>query len=524
MRKIPLLLCVLLGASSLWAAPQEPFFTYQGRLEQSGVPVEGARDLRFTLYDAASGGAMVGTPIVLDDYPVLGGVFTVDLAFDGAFTGEQRWLEVEVDGVALLPRQAVNAAPVALYALNGTPGPQGEPGPPGEAGAPGPAGPEGVAGPAGPSGFNAAIATSVLSPGPECGTGGMRFSGGIDANRNGVLDAPEVDAALTRFVCNGAQGPQGLPGAAGPTGPAGPSGASGVFGDGSGGALSVPAGTTLDLTTAPGFNTLAGRHHLQFSDITVAGHLIVPSGTVVRATGTVTIAGTLTVMPHGLDGGAGPAARGVARSAAGEPEGGVGLPVLSAAQLLRPMDGGGSGARVAGMTSGGEGGGSLVIAAQGGISVPAGGAVHANGRGGSGTTNLPGGGGGAGGVVVLLTRGSLTIGGTVSAVGGNGGTGNNAGGAGKGGGGGGGGGIVHLLSTTTPSVTGSILLHGGSPGSTAQPTGASQVISAGSGGGASGGHGGRGGSGSTSAELQPEAGAAGHLLNTVVPAPENLLL
>jgi uncharacterized protein (TIGR02145 family) len=32
---------------------------------------------------------------------------------------------------------------------------------------------------------------------------------GLDANNNGVLDASEVNASLTRFVCNGATGPQG---------------------------------------------------------------------------------------------------------------------------------------------------------------------------------------------------------------------------------------------------------------------------------------------------------------------------
>jgi hypothetical protein len=93
----------------------------------------------------------------------------------------------------------------------------------------------------------------------------------------------------------GAPGPVGPAGPAGAMGPAGPIGAQGadgslrVYGDGSAGNLVVSASSTLEVLTTNG-NT-------QFDDITVvAGQtLTVPSGTVLRCTGTANIAGRILV-------------------------------------------------------------------------------------------------------------------------------------------------------------------------------------------------------------------------------------
>src|SRR5690606_39291230 len=99
----------LAGAGALQAqVPQLPDFTYQGRLTQNGMPANGEYDLEFALFDAESGGNAIGQPQVEADYPVSDGVFTVALAFPGAFSGTQTWLEVRVDGVPLSPRQAVS--------------------------------------------------------------------------------------------------------------------------------------------------------------------------------------------------------------------------------------------------------------------------------------------------------------------------------------------------------------------------------------------------------------------------------
>lgn len=126
-------------------------FVYQGRLEQAGVLANGNFDLEFRLWNDALAGTQVGASIIETNYPVVNGIFSINLAFPGAFTGSQLYLETTVAGVTL-PRQPISTAPVAQWALDGNPGPQGEIGPPGPQGETGPAGPQGTVGPAGPQG------------------------------------------------------------------------------------------------------------------------------------------------------------------------------------------------------------------------------------------------------------------------------------------------------------------------------------------------------------------------------------
>lgn len=162
-------------------------FMYQGVLRMSDEDVTGAADIRFTLYDAPTGGTAASVTLVALNIGVVQGRFNVELDFGaGAFNGQERYLQMDVRvpaGVGsyrpLSPRQHILAAPYALYALNGgLQGPPGPAGPQGPAGSQGPAGPQGLAGSAGPSG-------------PP-----------------------------------GAAGPAGPQGATGPTGPQGPAGAS----------------------------------------------------------------------------------------------------------------------------------------------------------------------------------------------------------------------------------------------------------------------------------------------------------
>lgn len=116
---------------------QSTAFTYQGQLRQAGVAVNGARNLAFALFDAASEGNQLGTTIEAAAWPIVDGLFTVDLSFPGQLTVEQRWLEVRVEGQPMLPRHPITAAPVAQFALVGAPGPPGPQGPPGIEGFPG---------------------------------------------------------------------------------------------------------------------------------------------------------------------------------------------------------------------------------------------------------------------------------------------------------------------------------------------------------------------------------------------------
>jgi autotransporter-associated beta strand protein len=101
--------------------PSETAFTYQGQLKSGGTVVNGPCDMTFGLYDRASDGGSIGSPIATT-VPVTNGLFTVDLDFgSAAFDGTGRWLEIQVNctgAIVTLPRQWVTPAPMALFASN----------------------------------------------------------------------------------------------------------------------------------------------------------------------------------------------------------------------------------------------------------------------------------------------------------------------------------------------------------------------------------------------------------------------
>lgn len=117
----------LLGPASVRG--QSTAFTYQGSLQDGGTPASGLHDFRFRLFDAASGGAQIGSTLCLDNVGVLEGVFTAQLDFGQQFaTTAPRHLEIEVRRdigqscanaagfVVLAPRQQITAAPLAAHA------------------------------------------------------------------------------------------------------------------------------------------------------------------------------------------------------------------------------------------------------------------------------------------------------------------------------------------------------------------------------------------------------------------------
>lgn len=116
-------------------------FAYQGQLQHGGVPYTGSQTLRFRLYDSLEDSIEVATMIEIEDVEVVEGLFQVNLDFGpSVFDGQPRYIEVEVGGQVLQPRQAVSPSPVALFALSGNEGPPGEQGPQGEPGEQGPPG------------------------------------------------------------------------------------------------------------------------------------------------------------------------------------------------------------------------------------------------------------------------------------------------------------------------------------------------------------------------------------------------
>ncbi|MFN0149415.1 MAG: hypothetical protein ACKVU1_01720 [bacterium] len=126
-----LALALVLSAVALapHALAQSTVFTYQGSLDDSGTPTSGLHDFRFRLFDAAAGGAQLGSTLCSDNVNVVEGAFTAQLDFGQQFaTTAQRHLEIEVRGdtglscadatgfVVLAPRQQLTAAPIASHA------------------------------------------------------------------------------------------------------------------------------------------------------------------------------------------------------------------------------------------------------------------------------------------------------------------------------------------------------------------------------------------------------------------------
>jgi hypothetical protein len=114
--------CGIFNGASLSA--QSAAFVYQGRLDHETAPADGLYDLRFTLWNAPSGGGEVAGPIDTNALAVTDGLFIVTLNFGApAFSGAARWLEIGVksNGVAgghlaLAPRQPLASTPYAVRA------------------------------------------------------------------------------------------------------------------------------------------------------------------------------------------------------------------------------------------------------------------------------------------------------------------------------------------------------------------------------------------------------------------------
>ena len=127
--RIVVALLLLAASAPVLAQPLGTAFTYQGELRTSGVPTSGPHDLRFRLYDAASGGNQVGSTICSDDIATSEGRFTIVLDFGSQFSGQQRFLEIDVRAdtglgcangagfITLAPRQPLTGAPNAIFAL-----------------------------------------------------------------------------------------------------------------------------------------------------------------------------------------------------------------------------------------------------------------------------------------------------------------------------------------------------------------------------------------------------------------------
>lgn len=99
-------------------------FTYQGRLESAGAPVEGTADFRFSLFRGASGAEQVGSTLQLTGAAVTKGLFAAELDFGQVMDGSPRYLEIAVRSpsgagayTTLSPREPLNPTPHAVWSL-----------------------------------------------------------------------------------------------------------------------------------------------------------------------------------------------------------------------------------------------------------------------------------------------------------------------------------------------------------------------------------------------------------------------
>ncbi len=364
-----------------------------------------------------------------------------------------------------------------------------------------------------------------------------------------------------------------LIGAQGPTGETGQSGQNGniaVYGDGSAGSLVVAASSILDWTETP-----PSSSNLQFSDCTIpsGSMLVVPSGLIIKCRDSINVSGGIQVKvvnnngyvqknpevvttlfssvryPSTVLGLATPAPGEVATASALASEltlnGGAGGTAISQdatteasarfiAGIFRgaALFGGGGAAALhltgptRSFSSGGRGGGSLVLLSQGEILIN--GSLGVNGEAPNPSIN-GGGGGGAGGLLVLASNQAIEFGGTavINADGAQGSLANTTCGAG----GGGGGGIVQLIAPNLPSETDVatvVSVSGGQGGLGNSVSHTGNYRQAGPGGGGFGGSGGKGADITSLdtvalAAITAENGSDGHI-SMLTASPTNLFL
>ena len=387
-----------------------------------------------------------------------------------------------------------------------------------QAGSTGSQGPIGPTGPVGPAGGVTAVAVGTVTNSGSTGTisvGGtaavptinVNFpssSGGVASVAPGTISTGGTAGSVT--VTNGTTTPTinvNFP-------------LLSIYGDGSDGTT----GGVCAITSSTNWATADPGKAIQCTNFSVSSGvtLTVPSGTVIRATGTVAISGTITVLQSTMPGYQ-------TTPADSDGDAGIALPAFTLRQLLKPgLAGGGPGGLTPYGTyspvGAGFGGGTLVILSEGAMSIS--GSITANG-GGPGTDVYGDSvGGGAGGIIILASKAAIDNTGTLSAIGGQG---NAAGSYGPQSatyapGGGGGGGVVHLLSPS--NTAGTVNLGGGAVG-----TGSAGSYTGGNGGGASGGNGGVGtqynGNDGT-VTVTATAGSAGLKILTTVTDPATLFM
>ena len=118
MNRAMTVLLLVAFAVAVFAAPVEQVISFQGKIVESGTPVDGTRSIVFRLYDVSSG----GTALWLEGHPlvtVTGGLFNVELGGTTTLTtlsfDEQYWIGISVaGGLEITPRYKLTSSPYAM--------------------------------------------------------------------------------------------------------------------------------------------------------------------------------------------------------------------------------------------------------------------------------------------------------------------------------------------------------------------------------------------------------------------------
>lgn len=110
-----LVAALVFGVYQTYAAVPTGDIGFQGQLIKDGTPVNTTVSATFQFYDALSGGAAVGSPIV-KTVDVTNGYFSVtftDAELSGVDFNQSLWLEASIESNVLSPRSQVHAVPFA---------------------------------------------------------------------------------------------------------------------------------------------------------------------------------------------------------------------------------------------------------------------------------------------------------------------------------------------------------------------------------------------------------------------------
>ena len=112
-------LAMMLSAATAFAQGAPATVSFTARLQDNGLPLMGAHDFVFALYDASTGGTQKFSQTITQQPIGADGLLYLDLGPFSAtthFTGSAMYLEITIDGQVTTPRILIESVPYSLRA------------------------------------------------------------------------------------------------------------------------------------------------------------------------------------------------------------------------------------------------------------------------------------------------------------------------------------------------------------------------------------------------------------------------